>query len=217
MVVERLEVPGDKWALMSPGEEGSREVLVYLHGKCGDPDAFRAFLEAVPPRFTVLSLRGEIKCKDGVRTRWSGHVPSLDARIAKAIAAASALRRVPLRQDRRIVFGYSQGSLRAEALVARLPDRYPAAILAAAPRAPRDHALDRAGAVVLLAGALDARGHLMKAAEELSRQGLAVRYEELPEAHHGQYGPLARETLAACFSWLQSHPPFNDEGPAFQD
>jgi predicted esterase len=190
-------------------------VLVYLHGKCGDPDAFRAFIEGVPAHFTVVSVRGDIKCEDGTRTRWSGNVAVLDARIAKAVAAAS-IGRDPLRTDRWVVFGYSQGALRAEALVAKLPERYVVAILAAGPRAPREHALDRAGAVVLLAGAKDMRGHLMKAADELSRRGLPVRYQELPDAHHGQYGPRARETLASCFSWITERVSFTDEGASFQ-
>lgn len=192
-------------------------MLVYLHGKCGDPDAFRAFLEAVPAHFTVLSLRGEIECKGGARTRWAGNVPLLDQRIARAVEAASTGLTIPLRRDRWVVFGYSQGSLRAEALVQKLPERYPAAILAAGPRAPKEHALDRAGAVILLAGQRDARGHLMKAAEEMSAKGLPVRYQELPDAHHGEYGPGAGATLASCFSWIEERVSFTDEGRSLQE
>src|SRR5690606_31600613 len=111
-----------------------------------------------------------------------------------------------------IVFGYSEGALRAEALLARYPERYAAGVLGGGPRAPRPGTLDRASSVLLLGGALDARAHLERAAEDLAARGRRVRFEVLPGARHGEYGPEAERVVGGGLRWILAAPPFIEAG-----
>ena len=100
-----------------------------------------------------------------------------------------------------MVIGYSAGALRAESLLARYPDRYTRGILIAGPRAPHDGSLKRARATLLMAGELDVRGTIARAAEACSSRGETVAYLEIPGARHGEYGPSAVATMRSALRW----------------
>lgn len=204
--------------------DGARDasgVLLYLHGRCGDPEAFRAFAPAIPRSLTLIAVRGDVRCKGSARTRWSLHAPTIDLRLRRVVEAVSAVREgagaAPLARSGWIVFGYSEGALRAEALIARHPDRYVAGVLGGGPRAPRTGSLDRAGGILLLAGDRDARGHLQQAAEDLTRRGVRARFTLLPDAAHGEYGPEAERVVGDGLRWLLGGPPFNQAGTPLQN
>ncbi len=194
-----LAVPGDRKVLIVPGE--TRTPIVYLHGRCGDPTAFRAWAAAGRRFGTILSFVGDVKCKGG-RTKWSGDTVRLDARITAAIGAARSGLGIDLADGPRVVVGYSQGALRAEALATRFPDRYPRAVLIAGPRAPKDGNLAATEAVLFMVGDHDARGHLHDAATKLKAHGRNARYLELPGAHHGDYGSEPLRTVTEGLDWL---------------
>lgn len=197
----RVAVPGDRPVLVLEGAASTSRALLYFHGKCGDPEGFRAWAPAAHRVGTLISMLGDIPCKGGGRTRWSTNPRSLDARVRAAVAAVEAAtgRRLDAPP---IVFGYSQGALVAEALATRWPERYPRVVLAAGPRAPRSPRLGELAAVLLVAGELDTRHHLIDAANKLVQRGVRARYLELPGAKHGQYGPEAEAQIAAGLDWL---------------
>jgi predicted esterase len=200
--VERFAAPGVGELLVAPGDPTSDGVLLYLHGRCGDPEAFQAFVRAIPPSLTLISVRGDVRCKGSSRTKWSVHPAVIDARLQRAVQEVGARRAAPLRSDGWLVMGYSEGALRAEALLTRFPDRYVGGLLAGGPRAPRDGSMSRARRVVLMAGSLDARNHLIAAAEDLSRRGVTARFDLLPGARHGEYGVEAERIVGAALSWV---------------
>jgi pimeloyl-ACP methyl ester carboxylesterase len=197
--VETLKPRGDRKVLVVPGE--TRTAIVYLHGRCGDPTAFEAWAPAGRKFGTILSLEGDVKCKGG-RTKWAGDVARLDARITAAIAQARAELGLDIAEEPRVVVGYSQGSLRAEALATRFPKRYPRAVLIAGPRAPKDTSLGSTEAVLFLVGDHDVRGPLHEAAEKLESHGKNARYLELKDARHGDYGSSPLPTVTEGFDWL---------------
>jgi predicted esterase len=189
------------WTL--PGREGAPPLpLVYLHGRCGDPKAFSAFGHAAAERGTVISFVGDEPCKDGQRFKWSGDVVSLDRRISRTLAALDEAKGTRLAESERAVIGYSQGSLMAEALATRFPERYPRVALIGGPRAPKEGSLSRTKAILLMAGTRDLRDHLREARDELARRGRTVRYVELEGARHGEYGSAAELTMAEALDWL---------------
>lgn len=218
----RVSLPGAGDVLILEGAPDARDVLLYLHGRCGDPEAFRAFARGVPASVTLISVKGDVRCKTSPRWQWSVGATAIDERLRRIVAAISARRvaagAAPLREAGWLVFGYSQGALRAEALLARFPDRYAAGVLAAGPRAPRSSSLARTpGGVVVLAGGHDARGHLQKAADDMAREGRQVRYVVLPEARHGEYGPEAEPVVGDALRWILAAPPFRAAGATFQE
>ncbi|NUP08993.1 MAG: hypothetical protein HOW73_23330 [Polyangiaceae bacterium] len=202
--VVSVDVKGDRPLLVVRGE--GRTPIVYLHGRCGDPTAFKAWAHTGRRFGTIVSLTGDKKCKHSTRTQWSEDTAALDRRVTKALAAVEKELGIELDKDRRIVVGYSQGSLKAEALAARFPKRYPRAVLIAGPRAPRDGALRKTESVLLMAGDRDARDHLREAVRKLGKQHTPAKYVELPGARHGEYGNDAERTMDEALNWLVSTP-----------
>jgi pimeloyl-ACP methyl ester carboxylesterase len=200
VMLDEVRVPRDKPVLVVRGR-GSR-VIVYLHGRCGEPERLRAWAAAASTFGTVIALRGEVRCRDGVRARWTEDVATIDRRITAAIRAVGANHPEPLDANARVVFGYSQGALRAESLASRFPERYPLVVLAAGPRGPRADALAKVRRAVVVAGELDVRAPLAKGADELLRRGVPTRYVVLPGARHGEFGPEAVPRLEAALTWL---------------
>jgi predicted esterase len=200
---------------------GGSHVLLYLHGRCGDPEAFRAFAPAVPEDVTLISVRSDVKCKSSPRTKWSMFAPRIDELMRAAVAAVSSRRSAPLDDKGWLVFGYSEGALRAESLLTRYPDRYVAGVLAGGPRAPRKGSLGSARRVALLAGSLDARNHLIAAADELRARGVDARFTLLPGARHGQYGPEGEAVVGETLEWvlgaIRAERPFIAAPSAFQN
>lgn len=180
--------------------------IIYLHGRCGDPKAFLTWAREARKLGTILSMVGDKKCKDGSRTKWSDDTVGLDRRISAAIVAVEKELGMDLDDEHRVVIGYSQGSLKAEALTTRFPARYPRAALIGGPRAPRDQSLNKTEAILIMVGDHDAREHLQDATKSLKKRGKLVNYIELPNARHGEYGPLAEQTMGAALEWLVQNP-----------
>lgn len=200
----KIKVKLDRAVLVVPGETPTP--IIYLHGRCGDPTAFSAWASTGKKYGTIISFTGDQKCKHGTRTQWSVDDAGLDRRITRAIEAVKAELGIEIDPSRRIVIGYSQGSLRAEALATRFPDRYPRAVLIGGPRGPRETSLTKSEAVLIMVGDHDAREHLRDATHKLEKRGKRVRYLELKDARHGEYGSEAGSTMKQGFEWLLATP-----------
>lgn len=201
----RLKIPGDKPVWVVPGDP-SGPTLVYLHGRCGDPHAFVAWA-AVGRRFgTLISLSGDERCKDGQHDKWSGDVVAIDRRASKAVEVARKALSLTIGDAQRIAVGYSQGSLMAEALGTRFPQRYPEVVLIAGPRGPKDDHLKDTKSVLIMVGDQDTRLHLREATTKLEQRGKRVRYLELPGARHGEYGTEAEARMEDGLRWLTEAP-----------
>lgn len=201
----RLKVPGDKPVWIVPGDPQG-PTLVYLHGRCGDPHAFVAWAAVGRRVGTIVSLSGDERCKDGHHDKWSGDVVAIDRRATRAIAAAQKELGLALADRTRVAVGYSQGSLMAEALATRFPERYPNVVLIAGPRGPKDDHLKETKAVLIMVGDQDMRLHLREATAKLEARGQRVRYLELPGARHGEYGTEAEARMADGLAWLLADP-----------
>jgi predicted esterase len=158
-----------------------------------------------------------VKCRTNTRSRWSNDARAIDARVQRAVRAVSAQRATPLDESGWLLFGYSQGALRAELLLSRYPERYVGGVLAGGPRAPKPGSLARVGRVVLMAGSHDVRGHLIRATEELTSEGVAAQFVMLPEARHGEYGPEAERAVGGALAWLIASASFTPEVQALQE
>lgn len=200
----KIKVKLDKPVLVVPGDTATP--IIYLHGRCGDPTAFSAWAATGKKYGTIISFTGDQKCKHGTRTQWSVDDGALDRRITRAIEAVKAELGIEIDGSRRIVIGYSQGSLRAEALATRFPDRYPRAVLIGGPRGPRETSLGKSEAVLIMVGDHDAREHLREATQKLEKRGKRVRYLELKDARHGEYGSEPDSTMEQGFEWLLATP-----------
>jgi predicted esterase len=204
-----LRVPADKTVQVLhgvPGDPG-RQVLVYLHGRCGDVHAFRSWASAAMAHGTLIALLGDVRCKGSTRFRWGDDVGQIHRRILAAIGAVGAARGEPLNTASLTVIGYSEGALKAEALVRRYPSIYRRALLIAGPRAPASDSLKARGAAVIIAGARDRRDHLREAARGMERSGQLVTYMELPEARHGDYGPEGARVMGEALRWVSDKAP----------
>ena len=205
-------VPGDKPIEVVPGPPDSPFVIIYMHGLCGNPFAFRSWWQAAARHGTLVSLRGDEPCKQPGkppgRTEWSYDYTAIDRRIVAAIATASEARvrldahAVPLDDANVGLIGYSQGARRAESMAQRFPHRYRRVALIAQMNEPSTETLHATERVLLMAGALDRRDHIRAAADKLLRAGVDVRFELLPGAHHGDYGPEADKVMARALDWL---------------
>ncbi|MEM9695156.1 MAG: alpha/beta fold hydrolase [Myxococcota bacterium] len=185
------------------GPAGSAVAMVYLHGLCGDPLAFRAWMEAAAVHGTLISMRGDEPCPGrGGRTKWSFDYRRLDARITRAITTVSARRETPLDLDEVVAIGYSQGAHRVHWLAARYPDRYRRVVVIAMTTPPLATHFARAERVLIMAGGRDARQHLYEGHLELRKAGVVSRYAEFPGARHGEYGEKAEATMTDALGWL---------------
>lgn len=202
--MREVRVPGDASVLVVPGRTPTP--IVYLHGRCGDQRAFTAWAEAGLEFGTIVSIKGDQRCKAGGRAKWTEDPARLDRRITKALDIVAKELGVTIDGERRLVIGYSQGALRAESLSTKFPERYPRAVLVAGPRAPRPTSLTKSEAVLLVVGDHDARQHLSEAASKLAGSGRRVRYLELPGARHGEYGSEARRVFSEGLGWLVETP-----------
>lgn len=199
-----VPVDGDRPAFVVHGAPDDTRVLVYLHGRCGDPHAgIRAFAEQVSGWGTLVSVQADLSCPDRKgRWRWSGDVEKAARRVDAAIDAVSRARRRPLDAAGRTLIGYSEGALRAESIAKRHPDRYPRAVLLASPRAPEGSSFTRASRVALVMGQLDAQAEMRAGDEHLAQAGVPHRLFTLAGARHGTYGSDAQRAMGAVFAWL---------------
>ncbi len=206
-----LKVKGDRNVEVVFGPLDGSEVIVYLHGVCGDPLAFGSWAKAAGKHATLISMRGDEPCeKRKGRFQWSYAFAALERRIDRAIAAAEEARShlvdsvepAPLTRDGVVLMGYSQGAHRVEAMAHRFPARFSRVALMAPAREPDAAKLQDASRVLLVAGEKDAKKHIQAGRDALEKQGQPVKYLELPGAGHGEYGPEAQRVMAEGLDWL---------------
>lgn len=205
--IRTLRVPGDHDIEVVDGPAESRQVLLYFHGLCGDPLAFRSWRAAAARFGTLISLRGDEACPgSGGRMRWSYDHDLANRRVSAAIELVSAIRvakgEAPLENQKLTAIGYSQGARRVEWLAARFPERYVRVAMIAGAFKPNPLPLSREGRFLLIGGTLDNHKHLYEASVELRSAGLTVLYGELPSARHGDYGPEALQAMGHGLDWL---------------
>lgn len=206
-----MKVAGDRNIEVALGPIHAADVIVYLHGVCGDPLAFQSWAAAASERSTLISLRGDLKCdKRRGRYKWSYDFARTNRRIDRAIDAVEAWRNdmvdseqpAELDRDHIVLIGYSQGAQRVQSMAHRFPDRFERIAMIAPPRAPEAAKLKKADRVLLMAGEKDAKKHIQEGRDALEKQGNTVKYLELPGAHHGEYGPKAQLVMAQGLDWL---------------
>ncbi|MEM1031828.1 MAG: hypothetical protein AAGN82_15875 [Myxococcota bacterium] len=189
----------------------SQRALVYLHGHCGDPTAFRGWADAATSHGTLMSLRGDLECpRRPGRRKWSFDLARIDRRIRAALQAVSDHRGRSdggLRAEDIALIGYSQGALRVEFLAHAFPQRYRRVVSIAVAAAPSPYRFREAERVLFMAGGWDVRRHIRDGYDELRHlqrgQGRGeTRYLELPRARHGSYGPEGRAVMAEGLDWL---------------
>lgn len=205
--VQTLRVPNDRDVEVLDGPSASAQVILYFHGICGDPLAFRSWSGAAVHFGTLIALRGDESCPDAPgRTRWGYDHDLANRRVSAAIAAANALRlakgETALDGSTVAAIGYSQGARRVEWLAAHFPKRYVRVAMIAGAFKPSPSPLSRHARFLIMAGAWDKRLHLYEASQELSRAGLTTHYAELPRARHGEYGPFALQAMHEGLDWL---------------
>jgi pimeloyl-ACP methyl ester carboxylesterase len=198
--IEEIAVAGD---LPVYAVRGARPgpPAVFLTGSCSTPlPSVRAFRRAAAAHSGIVALQGDTPCRDGTR-RWSFDASATSARIEAALRAAGA---EPSREI--TLVGYSQGAERAEWLAHRFPDSYTRLALMAGPIVPSAWRLERARAVVTLAGYGDVRETMVDGARRLRRGSIPAIYMELPGGtQHGELADEAGETLGRAFDWLEQN------------
>lgn len=199
--VLNVDVPLDKRAWVQPGRRDANRVLVYLHGRCGNPGAFQAFGRAAWESGTLVSLRGEKKCD--YNQQWGMDLGLIHRRIRRAVEAAGKVVALPLATYPVTLIGYSQGATRAEQLARQFPDEYKRVVLIGGPTEPQVGALGKAERVAILAGEWDARKHLKEGLEKLREAKVPVFYKELPKVGHGSYGPAPEPVLAEALRFVR--------------
>jgi pimeloyl-ACP methyl ester carboxylesterase len=123
-------------------------------------------------------------------------------RIQRALAAVREARGGVLQQNDVVLFGYSQGASRAEALVARYPEQYRWVVLGGPPLRPTVAALQHAASVVVFGGERENTAQMSRGARDLSAAGVRSRYFEIPGATHGQFGASGNAVIGDALRWL---------------
>ncbi|MEZ4440563.1 MAG: alpha/beta fold hydrolase [Polyangiaceae bacterium] len=202
-----LPRPGKPALEVMLGPAASDWVVVYLHGFCGDPFAFRPWASEARRHATFISLRGDLACDDRPgRRKWSWDYRRIDRAIREAVVEVSAIREAAggahLSQDRIALIGYSQGAQRVAQLAGRFPDRYRRVVVIAPAKTPSAGLFRKAERILLMGGAWDVRDPLYEARDALLKTRRPVRYLELPKARHGEYGPEGPRVMAEGLAWL---------------
>ncbi len=198
----RVPVPTYRPALVVHGRADTRRAMLYLHGVCGDPNKIVSWGRAASQWVTTIALLGDRPCEEGHRYRWSQDIELIDILAQRALKSVQQQRGGQLDVEQVVVFGYSQGSTRAEKLVELFPERYPWAILGGMPRAPDPVALKPAHGVVVLGGELEPVSHMRSGSEALEAAGIRQQFLLFPKAGHGQFGPRAERVMLQTLGFL---------------
>ena len=206
---QTLQVPKDKPVYVVPGQAEKKGVLIYLHGRCGDPLAGpNAFPEASAERGTMISVVADSPCPNRTgRFRWTNDLNAIQARIDAAIDAVSAQRKGGLDGKEITLIGYSEGALRAEQLAKKFPDRYPRVVIIGTPVQPAATSFGKVKAVATMAGQLDKQDHIMKGTEDIQKSGKPVKFFSLPGVGHGKYGTEGNRVMGEVLSWIFTSAP----------
>ena len=191
-----IPVSGDVPALVGPGFAHTPQVIVYLHGMCGDPERVRQWAAAAQAFGTVIALRGGSPCANRASGHyWNGDPVYLDYRIKKSIRSVAAALGRPLDESAPILIGYSQGAQRAEDLAWIFPKRYARLALMSGPSAPAWQKIAKTRTLAITRGEREYDKSWRQAAERFRETGKLARYFELPGAAHGEFGPEAPHAM----------------------
>jgi pimeloyl-ACP methyl ester carboxylesterase len=188
-----VPVPHDQSLHVYHAPADQRRAIVYLHGVCGNVHAVRSWVDAALAFGTLIELVAESPCANR------------PGRFA-ALAAVKALRGGLLDTDQVVLFGYSQGAARVEALAHENPGRFAHVVLGSPPEKPDPKLLGACESVVVLGGTEEDTRHLQTGVLALQADGIRARYLFLPGAAHGEYGPRARDVVQQALLWLLDPP-----------
>jgi predicted esterase len=208
--VHELAVPADRPAMVVDGAETASvdaraPKIVFLPGMCSNAAGYLwTFPEAARAAGGVLAIDGDEPCP-GAR---NFHTFSWDAekqhrRIEAALARAGTANDAPI-----TLIGYSQGAVFAEKLAAKYPERFRKIVLIGAPLDPSASHFAASEAFVTMSCALDVRGRMKKAAQEVAARGVPATYVEMPGCSHGAIGD-GEAKFAEVFAFLR-HAPSTD-------
>lgn len=216
---EVLDAGSDRPIRILPAAQPGRRVMVYLHGYCGDVNAVGAFVPAATAHGTLIALLGDQPCKDKPgRFKWSADTHSLDQRIARAIRLVNRTHSWDLDANDVTLFGYSQGAVRAEALVRYYAKRYPRVILGGPPRRLKVEHFKHVQAIAVFGGELENTSNMAGGAGDLINAGFRARFFLFPGVDHGDFGGELAGNLALSeiLEFLSAAPdvPSTTEPPA---
>src|SRR6185369_16432870 len=194
---EVLDAGSDRPIRVLPAQSPGRRVLVYLHGYCGDVNAVGAFVPAAAAHGTLIALLGDQPCKDKPgRFKWSTDTHALDQRIRRAIRLVNHAHQWDLDSSNVTLFGYSQGAVRAEALVRYYAKRYPRVILGGPPRRLKVEHFKHVQSIAVFGGELEDTREMASGADELIAAGFRAHFFLLPGVDHGDFGGELAGNLA---------------------
>jgi pimeloyl-ACP methyl ester carboxylesterase len=194
---EVLDAGTDRPIRILPSAQPGRRVLVYLHGYCGDVNAVGAFVPAAAAHGTLIALLGDQPCKDKPgRFKWSTDAHAQDQRIQRAIRLVNQTHGWDLDANDVTLFGYSQGAVRAEALVRYYAKRYPRVILGGPPRRLKVEHFKHVQAVAVFGGELENTTNMAGGADDLIVAGFRARFFLFPGVDHGDFGGELAGNLA---------------------
>lgn len=197
-----VELAGDRPLRVAFAQTGSREVIVYLPGMCGDERGADALSPVLTRYATVITVRGDVKCPDRPGFKWPHDAAAIQARIDRALGEVNRLHGGDLDTERVTLFGYSQGAHRAERVAAAAPFRYPRVVLGGPPTSAWPARLRHAERVVILVGELEHAGHMADGYLDLVDAGIDARFDVLPRAGHGTFGPDGPRVVDGAMAWL---------------
>lgn len=172
--------------------------LVFLHGMCSNGLGYaQSFQWSAAQNGTLIAPQGDVSC-GGQLSKWSQDIAALDARI---VGTYRALGEVGLVDDLAVI-GYSQGASRAEALARRFPERYTRLVLIGAPDVPNPRGLSGVKAAVMMAGEFDDQETMQEGAAAFRGAGIRATFLPIPEARHGEMGPVPEETMGRALEWV---------------
>jgi len=202
-----VPVPHDQSLHVYHAPADQRRAIVYLHGVCGNVHAVRSWVDAALAFGTLIELVAESPCANRPgRFAWKAPSVAIAQRVDAALAAVKALRGGLLDTDQVVLFGYSQGAARVEALAHENPGRFAHVVLGSPPEKPDPKLLGACESVVVLGGTEEDTRHLQTGVLALQADGIRARYLFLPGAAHGEYGPRARDVVQQALLWLLDPP-----------
>ncbi|HYP99188.1 MAG TPA: hypothetical protein VER96_11020 [Polyangiaceae bacterium] len=194
---EVLDAGSDRPIRVLPAAQPGRRVMIYLHGYCGDVNAVGAFVPAAAAHGTLIALLGDQPCKDKPgRFKWSADPHAQDQRIQRAIRLVNRTHGWDLDPNDVTLFGYSQGAVRAEALVRYYAKRYPRVILGGPPRRLKVEHFKHVRAIAVFGGELENTSNMVGGADDLIAAGFRARFFLFPGVDHGDFGGELAGNLA---------------------
>ncbi len=197
-----IAVSGDVPAWVAPGYGESTRVIVYLHGLCGDPIRASEWARSAQRFGTLISLRGDTKCKTSFGHFFRSDPTYLDYRIKKAIRSVSSVLERSLDEEDVVLVGYSQGAERAEDLGWLFSGRYSRIALMSGPSAPHADKTAKLDALAIVRGGKEYQKTYREAAIHIDRAGIPTRFFQLPGAVHGEFGRDAPRVMNELFEHL---------------